>query len=66
VSKVQQYLELNKHDIKTPRTIAAVGKGQILEAASEFAGTPFITKHNRAGKGLGVQLFQKWMHLEHT
>jgi hypothetical protein len=58
VSKVQQYLELNKHDIKTPRTIAAVGKGQILEAAGEFIGTPFITKHNRAGKGLGVQLFQ--------
>jgi len=58
VSKVQQYLELNKYDIKTPRTIAAVGKGQILEAAVEFAGTPFITKHNRAGKGLGVQLFQ--------
>lgn len=58
VSKVIQYLELNKHGIQTPRTIAAVGKAQILEAASEFAGKPFITKHNRAGKGLGVQLFQ--------
>jgi glutathione synthase/RimK-type ligase-like ATP-grasp enzyme len=58
VSKVLQYLELNKQGIKTPRTIAAVGKGHILEAASEFSGTPFITKHNRAGKGLGVQLFQ--------
>ena len=58
VSKVQQYLALNKFDVVTPRTIAAVGKGQILEAASEFTGSPFITKHNRAGKGLGVQLFQ--------
>jgi hypothetical protein len=58
VSKIQQYLELNKHGVKTPRTIAAVGKGQILEAACEFIGSPFITKHNRAGKGLGVQLFQ--------
>ncbi|MGG3468936.1 alpha-L-glutamate ligase [Neobacillus pocheonensis] len=58
VSKVLQYLELNKFGIKTPRTIAAVGKEQILEAATEFIGTPFITKHNRAGKGLGVQLFQ--------
>lgn len=58
VSKVQQYLELNKFGVKTPRTIASVGKGQILEAAAEFEGTPFITKHNRAGKGLGVQLFQ--------
>ncbi|MCM3118058.1 alpha-L-glutamate ligase [Neobacillus sp. MER 74] len=58
VSKIIQYLELNKYRIETPRTIAAVGKEQILEAAVEFMGKPFITKHNRAGKGLGVQLFQ--------
>ncbi|MEH7075290.1 ATP-grasp domain-containing protein, partial [Neobacillus drentensis] len=58
VSKVIQYIELNKYGIQTPRTIAAVGKEQILEAAVEFVGKPFITKHNRAGKGLGVQLFQ--------
>lgn len=58
VSKVLQYLELNKFAVHTPRTIAAVGKEQIIEAAAEFDGTPFITKHNRAGKGLGVQLFQ--------
>lgn len=58
VSKVLQYLELSKFGIRTPRTIAAVGKGQLLEAAAEFLDTPFITKHNRAGKGLGVQLFQ--------
>ena len=60
ISKVIQYLELNKFDIQTPRTIAAVGKEQILEAAVEFLDTPFITKHNRAGKGLGVQLFQTY------
>jgi hypothetical protein len=58
VSKIQQYLELDKFGIRTPRTIATVGKGQIIEAASELKGIPFITKHNRAGKGLGVQLFQ--------
>jgi RimK-like ATP-grasp domain len=58
VSKVQQYLELSKAGIQTPRTIAAVGNEQILEAANEFEGISFITKHNRAGKGLGVQLFQ--------
>ncbi|MFT9597799.1 ATP-grasp domain-containing protein [Mesobacillus sp.] len=58
VSKVKQYLELNKHGVRTPRTIAAVGKKQLLEAAREFDGKAFITKHNRAGKGLGVQLFQ--------
>jgi carbamoylphosphate synthase large subunit len=60
VSKVLQYLELNKYGIRTPRTIAAVGKEQILEAAVEFLNIPFITKHNRAGKGLGVQLFQTY------
>ncbi|MEH7438462.1 alpha-L-glutamate ligase [Neobacillus drentensis] len=60
ISKVIQYLELTKFDIQTPRTIAAVGKEQILEAAVEFLDTPFITKHNRAGKGLGVQLFQTY------
>ena len=57
VSKVKQYLELTKHGVKTPRTIATVGKEQLLTAAKEFDGKAFITKHNRAGKGLGVQLF---------
>jgi hypothetical protein len=57
VSKVRQYLELEKLGIKTPKTIAAVGKDEILKAAKEFDGKKFITKHNRAGKGLGVQLF---------
>jgi hypothetical protein len=58
VSKVKQYIELKKHGVRTPRTIAAVGKNQIVEAAKSFEGRAFITKHNRAGKGLGVQLFQ--------
>lgn len=56
VSKVGQYTSLNAHGIKTPKTIAAIGKDNIIEAAKNFNG-PFITKHNRAGKGLGVQLF---------
>lgn len=57
VSKVAQYTALQQAGIRTPKTIAAVGKEQILRAAERFAGQPFITKHNRAGKGLGVQLF---------
>lgn len=57
VSKVAQYMALNAQGIRTPRTIAAVGKERILQAAKAFEGQPFITKHNRAGKGLGVQLF---------
>jgi hypothetical protein len=57
VSKVNQYMALNAHGIRTPKTIAAVGKEQIVEAAKQLGAPSFITKHNRAGKGLGVQLF---------
>ncbi|SET27415.1 Glutathione synthase/RimK-type ligase, ATP-grasp superfamily [Oceanobacillus limi] len=64
VSKVLQYLELEKHGVKTPKTVAAVGKEELLEAAKVFEGKSFITKHNRAGKGLGVQLFHSLEALE--
>lgn len=57
VNKVAQYASLNSEGIRTPRTVVAVGKEEIIKAAQKFDG-PFITKHNRAGKGLGVQLFQ--------
>ncbi|TCI24482.1 alpha-L-glutamate ligase [Exiguobacterium sp. SH5S4] len=57
VSKVNQYTALRQEGIRVPRTIAAVGKKQIIEAAEKLGMSPFITKHNRAGKGLGVQLF---------
>ncbi len=57
VSKVAQYVALNSHGIRTPRTVAVVGREEILTAARSFNG-PFITKHNRGGKGLGVRLFQ--------
>ena len=56
VSKVAQYAALEAHGIPTPRTVAVVGRERIVEAARAFDG-PFITKHNRAGKGLGVRLF---------
>ena len=56
VSKVAQYTALEAAGIKTPKTIAAVGRDNILKAAEKFTGQ-FITKHNRAGKGLGVKLF---------
>src|SRR5699024_6598751 len=39
------------------QTIAAVGKEEIIKAAKQLDLPTFITKHNRAGKGLGVQLF---------
>ena len=57
ISKVAQYAALNSYGIRTPRTVATVGQEEILTAAQSFDG-PFITKHNRGGKGLGVRLFQ--------
>ena len=58
INKVKQYFHLEKFEIKTPKTVAAVGKEQILQAARALNSLPFITKHNRAGKGLGVNLFK--------
>ncbi len=57
ISKVAQYAVLNSHGIRIPRTVATIGREEILTAAHGFDG-PFITKHNRGGKGLGVTLFQ--------
>ena len=56
ISKVAQYAALSNYGIRTPRTIGAVGREHIIAAATKMTG-PFITKHNRAGKGLGVKLF---------
>lgn len=63
ISKIAQYAALEAAGIKTPKTVAAFGKEQILDAAASFE-RPFITKHNRAGKGLGVRLFQDKTALE--
>jgi hypothetical protein len=57
LSKVSQYAALSRHSIRTPRTIAAVGEEALLAAAKKMRGA-FVTKHNRAGKGLGVRLFE--------
>ena len=62
VSKVAQYATLEEHGVRTPRTVAVVGRRDLLAAAEEFDG-PFITKHNRAGKGLGVHLFENTKEL---
>jgi hypothetical protein len=63
VSKIAQYEALRHFGIRTPRTIAAVGKDALVAAARQFDGR-FITKHNRAGKGLGVKLFDNVAALE--
>jgi hypothetical protein len=63
ISKSLQYKKLNEHNIKTPKSIFCSGKESILSAADHFT-KPFITKHNRAGRGLGVKLFQNKAELE--
>jgi glutathione synthase/RimK-type ligase-like ATP-grasp enzyme len=63
VSKLRQDLVLNRWGIRTPRTVLARGKAQILKAAATFDG-PFITKHNQGGKGLGIELFRSAAELE--
>ena len=57
MSKVDQLTALRAAGIDTPRTVAAVGRDRILEAAKEFQ-APFILKHNQGGKGLGVRKFE--------
>jgi len=56
ISKMRQYQELEKFGIKTPRTFCAIDNEHLL-AGAEQIGFPLITKHNRAGKGLGVMKF---------
>ena len=52
-----QYAALEDAGIPFLRTIAAVGRESITDAWDRIDG-PVITKHNRAGKGLGVRLFR--------
>ena len=56
ISKIRQYEELARFAIKTPLTLGALKNDRLLEA-SDRIGFPLITKHNRAGKGLGVRKF---------
>jgi RimK-like ATP-grasp domain len=68
MSKVDQLTALRAAGIATPRTVAAVGRDQVLKAAQDFVaerpGRPFVTKHNQGGKGLGVRRFDDVADLE--
>jgi len=57
LSKVRQDYTLRAAGIDTPHTVAVIGRDR-LRAAARRLDTPFITKHNQGGKGLGVRLFQ--------
>ena len=63
ISKSLQYKELESFGIKTPKTIFCSNKESILKSANIFR-KPFITKHNRGGKGLGVKLFNNKKELD--
>ncbi|MBL4739141.1 MAG: hypothetical protein JKY39_04510 [Pelagibacteraceae bacterium] len=63
ISKSLQYKELESFGIKTPKTIYCSNKESILKSANLFT-KPFITKHNRGGKGLGVKLFNNKKELD--
>jgi len=63
ISKSLQYKELESCGIKTPKTIYCNNKESILKSANIFR-KPFITKHNRGGKGLGVKLFNNKQKLD--
>jgi glutathione synthase/RimK-type ligase-like ATP-grasp enzyme len=58
VDKFSQYCALHQNDILTPKTIAVIGKAQLISTAKSFNQLPFIIKPNRGGKGLGVKLIK--------
>ena len=63
ISKSLQYKELESFGIKTPKTIYCHNKESIIKSGNIFT-KPFITKHNRVGKGLGVKLFNNKKELD--
>ena len=58
INKMAQYAALSRVGLDAPHTIACHTADQIIAAFDAFSGQPVITKHNRAGKGLGVKLFR--------
>lgn len=57
VSKVLQLTALAAHGLEVPHTRVVVGTENLLAAAASFP-TPFLTKHNQGGKGLGVRRYE--------
>ena len=58
LSKLVQYAALTKAGLPVPHTIAVSTPEDILTAYRQLPFSEAITKHNRAGKGLGVQLLK--------
>lgn len=58
ISKMVQYAALSRVGLRVPHTIAVSTRQDILSAYDALPFSDVITKHNRAGKGLGVQLIK--------
>ena len=63
ISKLRQYQELEKFNIKTPLTYGSTNTDMLVKNADKI-GFPLISKHNRAGKGLGVYKFNSAKELK--
>lgn len=64
ISKIKQYLALKNDGLAIPKTVAVLGKENLIKTARKLNAYPIITKHNRAGKGLGVHLFNNEEELQ--
>ena len=69
LSKVRQDALLRRAGVRTPKTVAVTRHGDeepeeefarrvVAAARTHFPASPFMTKHNRAGRGLGVLLWE--------
>lgn len=56
-SKAAQQIALDRAGFTTPRSVVAIGRDRIVEAAERLGLSGFILKPNQGGKGLGVQYF---------
>ena len=56
IDKLAQYATLDANGVQTTRTIGAVGREHVIQAAHDLKQMPFILKPNRGGAGVGVQL----------
>ena len=63
ISKQAQYRELENYNIRFPQTFFCNDQDILLEKSNNFD-KPFITKHNRGGRGLGIKYFNNTSELK--
>ena len=63
ISKQAQYRELENYNIRFPQTFFCNNQDILLEKSNNFD-KPFITKHNRGGRGLGIKYFNNTSELK--